>query len=379
MSFTLEFINNIKQLPLDQWQAFDNIDTPFQSYSFLLALEQNQCVGGQTGWRPHHLIVKEAERIVAAIPMYEKQHSYGEYVFDFAWAEAYQRHQMSYYPKLVASIPFTPVTGNRVLSVANVNPESLFQSVCQFIQQHLEQSELSSVHWLFPELAQQQQLTSTGQLARSSVQFEWRNRGYDNFEQFLQTFTSRKRKNVKKERQKISQQQIKIQRLHGQSLTPEAMVFFSTCYQQTYLKRSGHHGYLNQEFFMQLLDTMADSLLLVQAEYQQQPIASALYLYNQKGLFGRYWGALEEFDGLHFECCYYQGIEFAIEKQLAYFNPGTQGEHKILRGFEPKECFSSHWLKDEEFHQAVSRFLIQEKPQIKLYKQNCENILPYKK
>jgi len=379
MQVTLEFIHSINQVPSNQWQALSNIDTPFQSYAFLQALEQNGCVGENTGWLPQHLLVKDQQhQLVAAVPMYQKNHSYGEYVFDFAWAEAYQRHQLDYFPKLIAAIPFTPVTGSRLL-LKDINSEAeLLPDICHFLHQHVQGSELSSLHWLFPPQQQVAQMEEQQQLTRSSIQFQWFNRGYSNFDDFLQTFTSRKRKNVNKERGKIQQQGITVKRLYGEQLTEQAMLFFSLCYQQTYLKRSGHAGYLHQEFFKQLLETMGDNILLVQAEHQQQPIASALYFYNEKGLFGRYWGALEEFDALHFECCYYQGIEFCIENKLDYFNPGTQGEHKLLRGFEPISCYSSHWLKEPMFQDAVARFVKQEHGHTLAYKQNCQQVLPFK-
>jgi predicted N-acyltransferase len=237
---------------------------------------------------------------------------------------------------------------------------------------------MSSMHWLFVEQDISKLLQEHGQVQRQAVQFQWINRQYSSFEDYLTHFNSRKRKNVKKERQKVTTQGIKVVRLHGDNLTEENMRFFYDCYKQTYLKRSGHDGYLSEVFFRQIFRDLPHNLMLVIALKDEQPIASALFIFDQNQLCGRYWGALEEIHSLHFECCYYQGIEFCIEQNIAQFNPGTQGEHKILRGFEPIYCYSNHSLKELSFHEAVERFVEQETPQIERYKENAEKLLPFR-
>ena len=237
---------------------------------------------------------------------------------------------------------------------------------------------MSSMHWLFVEQDISQLLHEHDQVQRQAVQFQWFNRQYSSFEDYLMHFNSRKRKNVKKERLKITTEEIKVVRLHGDNLTEDNMEFFYDCYKQTYLKRSGHDGYLTEGFFQQIFRDLHHNLMLVIALKNEQPIASALFIFDQNQLCGRYWGALEEIHNLHFECCYYQGIEFCIEQNIAQFNPGTQGEHKILRGFEPIYCYSNHSLKELAFHDAVERFIQQENTQIEQYKNNAEKLLPFR-
>lgn len=377
--FEIEFISRITDIDESKWNNLSKGCGPFLDHQFLSALESSHSVNAQAGWQPHHLLVYQDSLLVGILPLYIKTHSYGEYVFDFAWANAYQQHGLDYYPKLVSAIPFTPVTGQRLIVAPQLQVETLLPYVVSAIKQRIEQLGLSSMHWLFVDKQTQECLAESGQLSRQSVQFQWFNRDYQNFDDFLQSFTARRRKSVKKERLKIANAEIHVQRKSGDSLLPEDMDFFYQCYQQTYLKRSGHNGYLTQAFFKQLFDTMKQQILLVVASKQDIPVAAALYLFDNQQLCGRYWGALQELDGLHFECCYYQGIEFCIEKNLSSFNPGTQGEHKILRGFEPIFCYSSHWLVESEFHAAVARFLQQEAPQIERYQQQTSELLPYKK
>lgn len=374
-----QFIHSIDEVPKQIWDDLNQNQALFCSYPFLAALEQSGSVGGDTGWIPHHLVAYQDEAVIGILPMYKKSHSYGEYVFDFAWAEAYQRYHKQYYPKLVNAIPFTPVTGTRLLTNNKTDPVKLLEKMYLHIKQQLPTLDASSVHFLFPFEKVSQQLQGLGAVQRRSVQFQWFNRGYQHFDDFIATFTARRRKSVRKERQKIAQQELTVKRFHGETLTSVEMDFFYLCYCQTYLKRSGHSGYLNKSFFTNILENMRQNILLVIASHNDTPVAGALYLYDQTQLCGRYWGAIEDFDGLHFECCYYQGIEFCIQQNLASFNPGTQGEHKILRGFEPIFCYSNHWLDDPSFQDAVSRFVKQEAPGIEAYKISAAEVLPFKK
>jgi predicted N-acyltransferase len=376
--YTFKFSTSIEQIGQLVWDNLANGFSPFCQYSFLHALETSGSVGGKSGWQPFHLVIYQNSMPVGILPLYQKTHSYGEYVFDFAWANTYRQYGVNYYPKLVAAIPFTPVTGARLMLDAKLDKQQLMPILCQEMTKQLKLNGMSSIHWLFVEEDVSQLLHTHGQVQRKTVQFQWFNRKYSSFEDYLTHFNSRKRKNVKKERNKVTSEGIKVVRLFGDNLTKENMLFFYHCYKQTYLKRSGHDGYLTENFFHKIFMTLPQNLMLVIALKDQQPIASALFVFDKNQLCGRYWGTLEEIDNLHFECCYYQGIEFCIEQDIAQFNPGTQGEHKILRGFEPIYCYSNHSLKELAFHEAVERFIQQENIQIQQYKNNAEKLLPFR-
>ncbi|WP_026375571.1 GNAT family N-acetyltransferase [Aestuariibacter salexigens] len=378
MSLRVEFSSDIESVSPDAWDALSGTQCPFLQHAFLQALERTGCVGGSSGWLPNHALVFDQQQLVAAVPLYVKQHSYGEYVFDHAWANAYHRHGLPYYPKLVSAVPFTPVTSSRLLCLPEINEADIVNAVDTAIKSHCANSDYSSMHWLFlpPDLANS--LINKGYLSRQSIQFVWYNRGYSTFSDFVGLFASRKRKNILKERRHVAAQHVRIERLSGTAIGEQDMQDFYLCYQQTYLKRSGHTGYLNRAFFMQLLDKLSHHLLLAKAHNDAGVAGCALFLFDRQGLYGRYWGALQDINGLHFECCYYQGIEFAIEKNLAFFNPGTQGEHKILRGFEPTQCLSSHKLFDDRFHDAVGHFLDQETEALTHYKVDADGLLPFR-
>lgn len=333
--YTFKFKTSIEQIGQKVWDDLANGCSPFCQYAFLHALETSGSVGGKSGWHVFHLVIYQNSLPIGIMPLYKKTHSYGEYVFDFAWANTYRQYGVNYYPKLVAAIPFTPVTGPRLMLDTGVDKQQLLPFLCRELENQLDMHGMSSIHWLFIDQKFSQQLQSHDQLQRLAVQFQWFNRQYASFEDYLSHFNSRKRKSVKKERRKITNEGIKIVRLFSDNLTEQNMHFFYHCYKQTYLKRSGHHGYLTENFFQQLFNRLHKNLMLVIALIDQRPIASALFIYDKNQLCGRYWGALEDINSLHFECCYYQGIEFCIEQGIPQFNPGTQGEHKILRGFEP--------------------------------------------
>lgn len=377
MSLNFQFISKISVVPEQQWQALVSSDYPFIQYTFLNLLETTGAVGENTGWQPHHLVAYEQDELVLALPLYEKYDWTGEYVFDWSWDEAYRRYGMRYYPKLTACIPFTPVTGPRILC-ANEKLDTYLPLVSEVLKQRCQEKGFSSVHLLFPEHTLSQQFIAHDWQQRRSVQFQWYNHDFQNFDDYLATFTSRKRKNVKKERKKIPSPQCQIKRLVGNDLTPEHMRFFYHCYRNTYLKRSGHEGYLPETFFMRILQACPHQLLLVLAYYDDEPVAGALYFFDKQCLYGRYWGGLNDIDGLHFECCYYQGIEFCIEQGLQIFNPGTQGEHKIQRGFTPTYCYSNHWLKEPAFHRAITHFVQEEYRNIAQYKEQAALLLPFK-
>lgn len=373
-----EFVSSIQQINSIEWNSIAAALSPFLSHEFLSALEMSGSVSIDAGWQPDHLLIYQNSNLVGMLPMYRKTHSYGEYVFDFSWANAYHQYGMNYYPKLVVGIPFTPVVGPRLLLKHELQESTWLPSVTKALEAHAKTHSLSSIHWLFPTPDSSEALHSIGHDMRQSVQFHWRNNAYKSFEDFMQRFSSRKRKNVKKERNKITQSGLKVRRLTDNELDLQTLETFYLCYQQTYLKRSGHTGYLNKAFFQQIFETMQDKLMLVVANNGQRDIASALFIYNQGQLCGRYWGCLQEVDGLHFECCYYQGIEFCIERGIDLFNPGTQGEHKIARGFEPTYCYSNHWMADDRFQNAIKNFCQQEQAHIKQYHQDACSLLPFK-
>lgn len=379
MSLKFEFVSSIQQIEPEKWNDLNATGYPFTRYEFIQALEQSGSTTAETGWQTYHLLGWEDGNLVLIVPLYLKTHSYGEYVFDWAWADAYQRNGMHYYPKLLNAIPFTPVTGPRVLTSTGLNINDVQSLISQALIDESERLGLSSIHCLFNTESISEGLVPHQFMQRHSVQFQWFNRNYANFEDFLATFASRKRKNVKKERAKVMHSEVEVSRIVGSDISSTDMQHFYHCYRQTYLKRSGHNGYLTQAFFDSLLETMPSNLMLVLADRKGEKIAAALYLYDKKNLYGRYWGTLEDIDGLHFECCYYQGIEFCIENKLTSFNPGTQGEHKIMRGFEPIYCYSNHWISHPDFKNALQRFLTDEKHHISAYKEQAATLLPFKK
>jgi predicted N-acyltransferase len=371
-------VGSITQLSRSQWQALRDTRYPFLDYDFLVALEQTQCVGTDSGWIPAYFAAFENQQLIAAMPAFIKEHSYGEYVFDWSWADAYQRNGLAYYPKLLAAIPFTPVTGPRLIGDQFLWPEALTA-----ISEYCLSNRLSGWHINFLDNNTLTHVNNfkTGKdqeaLIRTACQFHWYNREYRNFEHYLEQFTSRKRKSVRKERDKIAAQGIRITRLTHKQITPEHIAFFYQCYQITYLRRRSQ-GYLNQAFFQQLRDVLNSQLMLVLAHKDDQPIAAALCFYDDDNLYGRYWGAIDDVDALHFEACYYQGIEFCIEQGIKHFDPGTQGEHKISRGFEPILTHSAHWLVHPQFHDAVAHFLAEEGQHILAYQGDAKTLQPFR-
>ena len=391
MTYSLKSFSSITQIGKDSWQrAFAN-GGPTLQYSFLSALEESHSVGPKTGWTPHFIGIYKDADLVALLPGYSKSNSYGEYIFDHAWANAYAQHGFNYYPKWICAVPFTPITKQRIgfiepvadtkeKTANSINRSAIINFLGQALPEYITEQGFSSAHLLFVNQTENTLLNTETKLSqRWSLQFEWQNQGYANFTDYLSYMVSRKRKSIKKERQKITHQGIQVKQHFGVELSAEHMAFFYECYKITYLKRSGHEGYLTQDFFARLYAEMAEHILLVIAYEDEQPIAAAFFLYDATELYGRYWGALAEADGLHFECCYYQGIEFAIQQNIQRFNPGTQGEHKILRGFAPTFCHSYHLLNHPDFAHAVEDFVQREKPAIQAYKLQCDELLPFRK
>ena len=377
----LDVITAISDIPKAQWNALFEDDQrmpyPFTRHQFLTALESSGSVGEKTGWYPHHLLFYQDGQLCAAMPSYLKSDSFGEYVFDWGWADAYQRYGLQYYPKLVSAIPYTPVTGPRIGVASGVDLHSLWGAIQACIQQYCADNELSSWHLLFPEKTLADSWNKPI-LTRTAVHFQWQNQGFDQFSDFLDTFSSRKRKNLRKERDKIFRQGIEFERLDGRQIDSDTWGVFYRFYQLTYAKRSGHGGYLSRAFFEQLSQSMPEQLVLVLAKKDGVPIAGALNFRDQQGLYGRYWGCQVDVEFLHFETCYYQGIEYCIEHGLKKFDPGVQGEHKIQRGFRPTYTYSNHWLAEPGFQSAVEDFLVRESSHIESYYEDAESLLPFK-
>jgi predicted N-acyltransferase len=379
------FIDSINQLSAAEWDGLWASDYPFIQYHFLQALELGKCTTKDSGWQPHHLIVYDNDCPVAALPLYLKTHSYGEYVFDWAWADAYHRCGLTYYPKLLSAIPFTPATGPRIAIAAEQDRKTLTNFIIDSVQQEAQRLGASSWHYLFPaedhHLPTRQVLPANQMMPRLGCQFHWFNQNYGSFDDFLSHFNSRKRKSVKRERRQVIEQGVTLERLCGHEITPEHWRQFYTFYHATYLKRSGGSGYLSASFFKQLAQQPQQIMMVVATQAGNQAeniVATALYFFDQTTLYGRYWGTLDDIPGLHFEACYYQGIEFAIERKLQRFDPGAQGEHKIQRGFTPVFTHSYHWLADDRLRAAVEDFLQREAAGIKHYQKDCCNYLPFK-
>lgn len=350
---------------------------PFLRYEFLSVLEETGCVSAKTGWQPRHLLVTDKNKLVAAMPLYLKSHSWGEYVFDHQWAYAYQQAGGHYFPKLLTAIPFTPCQGARFLTGDSSAQQCAIDLLLASVKALSEQEGISSWHCLFPCSGQLAQLQELGLLIREGVQFQWLNKGYRDFGDFLDTFTSAKRKMVKRERRKVAEQGIEFIRLAGNEANEDQWRIFFDLYKATYFKK-GSPPYLNLAFFLSCAERMGRDMLLVFALRNGAYVGAALSFISADTFYGRYWGCLDEFDFLHFETCYYQGLDYCLEQGLRRFDSGAQGEHKIARGFEPVYTYSVHWFADAGFATMIDRFLSREKAAMRLYRQEAAALLPFK-
>jgi len=383
-NYRTRIVSSLSEVGQPAWDALVAMQAdanPFLSFSFLHALHESGSASVESGWQPQYLTLWQdtelttglTTELAAALPLYAKFHSYGEYVFDWAWADAYQRNGLDYYPKLLSAIPFTPVTGGRLLARDEVARAALVTA----LQDLQTTNKLSSTHILYPPQQQAQLLEEAGFLLRSGVQFHWQNAGYADFAQFLSTLEQKKRKNIRAERRKVAEAGIRFRQVRGTDATETDWHFFKRCYDHTY---RAHHStpYLNLDFFLRIAQTMPENLLLVVAERDDKPIASSLLVYDRHALYGRYWGALEQHDCLHFETAYYQPLEFCIANSIPYFEGGAQGEHKMARGFLPQQTWSAHWLAHQTFADAVERFLEREGAGISSYIDELNERNPFK-
>ena len=375
----INFLDSIEEITKDDWDAVLKNKYPFLKYDFLKALETTKCVSAEQGWSPLHIVVSENKKIIAVMPLYIKTDSQGEFIFDWSWADAFYRNGVNYYPKLVCSIPYTPASGPRLSVIQKGKTKEIIENIYSALKEISEELDFSSVHILLAEEEEIRSFSNAGFSIRSSYSFHWFNNNYKDFNNFLEDMTSRQRKNIKKERDKILQQGITMRKIKGEDITDEMLSAFYQFYQLTYLKR-GMQGYLNYDFFKEIFELIPENILLIMAlDKGGNYVAGALNFYDKKKLYGRYWGCFEEFDSLHFETCYYQGIEFCIDNALVTFDPGVQGEHKIKRGFCPIETFSAHWIKDSRFREAIDDFLVREKAHVKNYNDDRKVLLPFKK
>lgn len=371
------FIESIEAISAEDWNAVAGINYPFLRYEFLHALEASGSVSKKSGWQPQHLLIEEGRQIIAVLPLYIKTHSFGEYVFDQSWADAYARHGLHYYPKLLAAIPFTPAAGPR-LAHQCADHQKLMVTVKSALNKKAESIGASGWHCLFPpqdELAHWQAIDGE---VRLGCQYYWYNNQYGDFSDFMAALTSKRRYSLKKERERVAEKGIRLERLTGDDITPAHWQRFYYFYQMTYLKYSGHRGYLTADFFARLHQSLREHLMLVFAYEGEEAIAGSLNFFSADTLYGRYWGAIKEVDFLHFEACYYQGIEFCIERGLQRFDPGAQGEHKIPRGFQPTLTYSLHWIRHAGFRHAIQKFLHEEADAVKRYQMEASKALPFK-
>jgi len=373
---TLKIIENLADIPVADWDALAGND-PFLSHSYLYALQESCCATAQFGWQAQFLTLWQDQRLLGAMPLYLKTNSYGEHVFDWAWADAYHRHGLRYYPKLVCTVPFTPVTGARLLAAPDAEANEVRALLLGSVLQFAKESSVSSLHCLFLDEADTREAQAQGMMLRQDVQFHWQNRGYKDFEEFLAALSRDKRKRIKQERRKVQEAGIELQCVTGDVATVEQWAFFASCYAHT---RQTHHSppALNEDFFQRIGATLPHNTLLVIATRAGQPIASALNLFTGEVLYGRSWGAFEFHSGLHFETCYYQAIEFCIARGIRTFEGGAQGEHKLARGFLPVTTRSAHWLAHPQFARAVDDYLQQETNAISGYVDELNERSPFK-
>ena len=368
----IEFQSSFKNINQREWNDLTK-SNPFLKLEFFQSLEASNSIGESTGWYPFPAIVTHEGRIIGASPIFLKQHSYGEYVFDWSWAEAYQKYGESYYPKIVSCIPFTPVSGPRVFG----SDASIKKNIVEQIEELAYGNKMSSSHILFCGESEADIYQDTKWMPREGVQFKWLNKNYKNFEEFLSQLSHDKRKKIKQERKKIQDLGLKIKKVKGTEIIESDLDFFYTCYCNTYQE---HHSnpYLTRNFFSLIRESMPENILLILAYEGDIAIAGSFFIYDDKNLYGRYWGSKSFYPGLHFELSYYQGQEFCIENGIAVFEGGAQGEHKLARGFEPFNTFSYHRIFDEKFEHAIKDFLRREKNGIDKYTNELNERAPYK-
>jgi hypothetical protein len=372
----LSRLTSLDSVDAADWNSLAG-DSPFLRHEFLHALEHTGCIGHGTTWQPCYVVARDERGLAGALPLFIKYDSHGEFVFDWSWADAYERSGRNYYPKLVAAVPFTPATGQRLLLRDGFDSEVAMRLV-EAARDIAAEIGASSLHVLFPTEPERRTLERAGFLTRKGCQFHWTNADYADFDAFVATFSAEKRKKAKRERRRVAEAGIVFEHLRGDEPTPADWDAIIECYSRTFWRR-GREPYLKREFFASVAATMPDSLLIVLARQHGVPIATAICFRSSTTLYGRYWGSSADLHSLHFETCYYQGIDYCIRERLERFEPGTQGEHKIARGFVPQPTWSCHWLRDQQFHRAVGAFLTREERHVDAYMNELGEHVPYRR
>ncbi len=375
----LQRVNRLNEIAAAEWDALVPDDNPFLSHAFLDALERHGGVGETTGWLPWHITCRDPTgRLLGVAPLYLKFNSYGEFVFDWGWAEAYRRHGQPYYPKLVSALPYTPATSPRLLLASDqADPAATARALIDFILDEAHRHGLSSVHWLFPASADLAPLRAAGGLLRQGCQFHWHNRGYRDFQDFLDTFTAKRRKTLNRERRRVRETGLELALLSGHEASEAQWQHLHRFYRATF-DRLGGVATLSLPFFLDVAAALGERIVLVLARAGGREVAGAISFRSATTLYGRHWGCLADYDSLHFEACYYQGLEYCIDNGLQCFEPGAQGEHKIARGFLPALTHSVHWIADAGFRQAIAAFLARETPAVQAYARNLLQHSPYR-
>ena len=369
--------SSIESIGEQDWDAAAGSAYPFLRYAFLQAAEETGCAARETGWQPAHLSLNDGDTVLGVMPLYAKSHSWGEFVFDWAWANAYARAGVQYYPKLISAIPFTPAPCPKLLLKDGVPAEHkmlLARGALEFAQQ----SKFSSLHVLFPLEEELALFAECGLTTRKDCQFHWHNQGYSSFDDFLQNLNSRKRKKAKRDRRHVLEHGIRFRHVFGQDLSTDDWEQVHRLISLTFMRRGSTH-YFNLEFFLRISRELPNQVLVVIAEDNARAVAAAVFLVGEKTLYGRYWGSSGDYNALHFETCYFQGIDFCIANGIEVFEPGTQGEHKISRGFIPAATWSSHWLAHPQFYDAIRDYLELEVDDVERYMQAVDDHSPYRK
>ncbi len=372
----IQVVDTLEDISPEEWNRLAGAN-PFVSHGFLSALQDTHCAVKRTGWRAHHLILKRNGVFAGAMPLYLKSHSRGEYVFDHAWADAFERHGVRYYPKALSAVPFSPVTGPRLIAAEHADRVLLARGAIELTRQ----LDISSLHVLFPHAQDIEALKDAGYMLREGVQFHWENlpgAGYEHFDAFLATMSHDKRKKVKQDRRRVTEAGVTYKWLRGRQIDKSALDFFYGCYENTY-KEHWNAPYLTREFFGQIHADAPDNMLLVIAEADGERLACALNMIGGDTMYGRYWGTREFVSGLHFETCYMQGIAYCIEHGLARFEGGAQGVHKMSRGMLPTPTWSAHWIADQRFAHAISEFLDEEIAAMTQHIEELEAHTPFRK
>ncbi|NOX08674.1 MAG: N-acetyltransferase [Gammaproteobacteria bacterium] len=374
-SLELRIHHSLDEIDASAWNAMVRDNNPFIRHEFLAALEHHGCVGEEYGWMPCHVAAYDSGRLVGAMPLYKKSNSYGEFVFDEAWADAWRQQEMDYFPKLVSAIPYTPATGQRLLSLAG-EEDCVYLALLQTAQQHANEIQASSLHCLFPPVGEHDFL-SKYMHTRESCQFHWANKAYTCFDDFLAALVPKKRKNIRQERRRVRDQGIKIRLLQGDEASAQDWQDFALFYKKLFDEKWGTPT-LNEGFFIEVARLMPQQTILVMADLDGQCVAGALMYRSDTTLYGRHWGCIEQLDALHFEACYYQGIEYCIKQGLQSFEPGAGGEHKMARGFVPVITHSNHWLLNKYFDAAIKQFVQREREGVRAYVLEQEARSPYR-